>query len=425
MNRIIIVIFLLFSTIAYGQNVDSIKQLIKVAKHDSIRAKLYIEVTESVEMEQVDTIERYCKLAISIDEKQLTNSLSKVERLFYLKNLSVSFNNLGYVYYARDDRKKAFEFYNRAITIQEYIKDSSNLGSSYSNIARLFEACFDTLHAMEAYKKGLVFAKDYKDNTVYTEILYSMATLNLANKNYIEAEKNYSDLASNSILPEQNESKFTALTNLGSIYAIKGDTLKAIESFKKSLDLSTQANHKISIAEASNALGAIYRNQNNFTEAEYYFKLAFKTLESLKDENSLAVILRNYSKLYIRKRDLKEAEKLALKSMEYAKNTGSYSEIKYSAEILCQIYNLQKSNQAGEYGSLTKAMGDSVNKISQENKLFLDDFRKAYDAFDADFIKKYDEVKSQPSEKSNLTLYIIGISLLIVFGGFYFYNKRK
>ncbi|MBK6832955.1 MAG: tetratricopeptide repeat protein [Bacteroidetes bacterium] len=386
---------------------------------------MYIEITEVSDLKDVDSIIKYCEMAVALDEKKLSLGIGKEERRIHLSNLAAALNNLGFMQFYSEEKANAFPFYKKAIIIQEHINDSIALGISYLNIAHLYLECFDTINAFSSFESAVKKTKLSKNRTVYFESLYNLASLHLAKQNLLEAEKYCDEIIANSSGPEQNSSVYTAISTLASINCIKGDTLKAIDLYKKSLEFSIKENDKTFTAGTYNDLGGIYRNQNNFVESEFYFKKGLKILDSLGEDGSLAIVLRNYSKLFLRQKNLKKAESLALQSMNHAKESGSFKEIKYSAEILCQIYNSQKSNKAIEYCSLAKAMEDSVNKISKENKLFLDDFKKTYDSFDSDFIKKYDEIKPEAEEKSNLTLYIIGISVLILLVGFYFYYKSK
>lgn len=98
-----------------------------------------------------------------------------------------------------------------------------------------------------------------------------------------------------------------ALNNIGFIYDDKGEIVKALDYYHKSLKIREKIDDKHGIAETFNNIGIIYINQGDLDRALYYYQKSMKVKENLNDKKSLATTLNNIGAIYRNKENIKLA----------------------------------------------------------------------------------------------------------------------
>ena len=121
---------------------------------------------------------------------------------------------------------------------------------------------------------------DYKTYFLKGTIYLAQNKIDSAEKNLILASK-------------ENNKNYLIFHNLGLIYQTKGDNNSAKENFLKAINISENI-------ETLSELGKLYLNENNFDEAEKYFKAALK-----QDEDHRRTNIR-LGNLYLKKFDNKK-----------------------------------------------------------------------------------------------------------------------
>jgi two-component sensor histidine kinase/Tfp pilus assembly protein PilF len=93
-------------------------------------------------------------------------------------------------------------------------------------------------------------------------------------------------------------SKSGAYNNIGFIYDDKGDVIKALEYYHKSLSIREDLDDKLGIAVSLNNIGIIYIKQGEPEQALEYYLKSLKVKQQLGDKKSMATSLNNIAAVY-------------------------------------------------------------------------------------------------------------------------------
>ena len=179
--------------------------------------------------------------------------------------------------------------------------------------------------------KAFTIFSDLKLNGLKTANKLYLARANYGLAKYYVLNNDYktsTDLFFNvlKMFEELEDDYFVSLTyiQIGIVnYRLK-NIAKAIEFFKKSLEISIKKGFKKQIASAYSSLGNIFSNQNNNDIALEYYNRALRINKEQKHEMEIANILANLGTIYSAKNQLMEAEnfyKQALQiNLKYKKN---------------------------------------------------------------------------------------------------------
>ena len=164
MRKLLFVFFILVSTLTYSQvsQVDSLKKLLKEAKHDTVRCYILSLIVEYEYDEKLWPIynDQLAKLA----QKNATAAASKHLNTFYLKYYAGSLNNKGFLTQEHGDIVKALEYYSSALKTQEQIDDKKGMATSINNIAYIYMHQGDIPKALESVKKAMQLQIDVGDS---------------------------------------------------------------------------------------------------------------------------------------------------------------------------------------------------------------------------------------------------------------------
>jgi len=89
-----------------------------------------------------------------------------------------------------------------------------------------------------------------------------------------------------------------AYNNIGFIYDDKGDVIKALEYYHKSLKIREELNDQMGIAVSLNNIGIIYVKQGQPNQALSYYLKSLKAKQKLGDQKSIATSLNNIAAVY-------------------------------------------------------------------------------------------------------------------------------
>lgn len=92
--------------------------------------------------------------------------------------------------------------------------------------------------------------------------------------------------------------KSAAYNNIGFIYDDKGDVIKALEYYHKSLSIREELDDKKGIAVSLNNIGIIYIKQGEPEQALEYYLKSLKVKQQLEDYKSMATSLNNIAAVY-------------------------------------------------------------------------------------------------------------------------------
>lgn len=206
-----------------------------------------IEKFENTLDSQPDSAIIYISKAKRVCEKTSNNYL--LARCYY---------KLGYFYYTINDVEKSKIYLNRALIVSRKAKNFKSLAASYNQL-------------------GVIDMEKSDFNTSLKKLLISKK---------IAEEKN---------LPVN---QCSALINLANLYELQKDTIKAMNYYIESIDISKKNSLKDYTMYGYNNLALLFRNSEKQKSISYHNKV-YTIAKDLKDINQQFITLINLSEIYI------------------------------------------------------------------------------------------------------------------------------
>jgi serine phosphatase RsbU (regulator of sigma subunit)/uncharacterized protein HemY len=458
---------------AVGQNIDSLKQALKNAKHDTIRCRV---LSTMVEAENDDLIwPQYNEQLLMLSESKLkTTSNSASEYLVYQKYYADALNNIGYLANIQGNRTKAFEYFEKSLRVREKLGEKHGIAESLSNIGSVYESQGDPHKALEYHRRSLKIREETGDKK---GIAGSLASIGLLYKNQgdIANGLNYQskslkireeigdkvgtaysldnigelynsqgdlskglDYQSRSLKIRQEigdkNGMATSLSNIGVVYHNMGDTTKALEFYDRSLKMSEEIGDKEGIAYCLQHIGVVAANRGDLTKALFYQSRSLKIREEIGDKKGMCRSLNQIGNLYLKQKNYSKALAYTSRSMQTGRELGYPLLMRNAAEQLSKIYRTTGNYQlALENYELYIQMRDSINNIETQKATIKQQSKYEYEKQKALEDEKHvaelkiQEEKAQARKKSqNAILGSVSLVLVIVvFFSVMLYNRFK
>lgn len=177
----------------------------------------------------------------------------------------LSFIGLANAY--KGDYKASFDYHNKAISIAEEERDSSQLAFGYNNFGRLFFDQGDLVRAYNNFLKARVIFEKIDDKYGLSYVNRSLSNLYKSQHDYdkalrmaIQAYELRKDLG-------DPRGMLSALMELGLVYEEINDTVSAISSLHRADSIANSIDDKISHAEIYLALSEILLDQHQLEDA--------------------------------------------------------------------------------------------------------------------------------------------------------------
>ncbi len=453
------------------KTIDSLKLVLKNAKHDTIILKTLATL---VEIAPDGVWQNYNDQLYAISSKKTPlQKNSHIRKLFY-SALGNALNNKGYDAREKNKNDSAIIFQNESIKYYKLANDTGgiaqalhNLAAVYKNIGDLEKAALYNLQALEfetALKKYDLMAKTlnnigliyYGQGKISESIIYFYNSLK-----YREQENDSIGIANTFI-------------NLGLAYTSQEDKKKALEYYKKGLNIklknkkgcsSVYSNiasmynkfkfkdsalyffnkaYQSSITEknqrnemiALNGLGLCNLDIGNLNTALNYFNEGLKISESTDDKQAYGTLLNNLAKIHFKQNNFILANELANRSFKISKEIGYAENIKNSCGLLFQIYKQKNEfSKALEMYELYILMKDSINNVESRKNSVKSQYKYEYEKkAAADSVRVVEEkkvvaVQLKQEKTQRYALYgglgLVGLFALFMVNRFRVTNKQK
>jgi len=405
-----------FFSFSQPNEVDSLKQLLQNASHDTARLRLYVSLSDVCNEEEI--------LSFTIPALQLADKLLKQEKATKggaLKNkilslLSLALNNIGIFYRQTGKLDSAMNYYKESMKIRSESGDKRGIVESLNNIGDIYSQQGNFPMTLEYYLKGL---KILEENGIRSGLSASYHNIG-----YVYLQQNDFDKALEYLNKslKNNENKMErgfCFTNIGNIYNEKKDAVNAMKYFQQALKDFEEINYKRGIASAVTNMGAVYYNLLHDKEkGDEYYTRAMNLWEAVGDLSNLSKTLINLSAVYYDKNEKNKAMEYALRAMELAKQTGFPENIKRAAQELSILYKAEKKyKEALEMRELFIQMRDSIFNAETQKSTFKQQTKYDYEkqqALSETGYQKELAVAEEEKKRQNFLTYSIAAGLLLV-----------
>ncbi len=381
-------IFLLILFPCRSQDTDSLKLILKNAKHDTTRCKVLGSLIESEGDEKVWSL--YNDQLLKLCEGNLKTTTGSLH-ITFLKYYANALSNSGMICDIRGDIPKALDYYERCLKIMEETGAEHDLAGVFNNMAVLYENQGDDSAAIEYVNKSLVIRQKIGD------------TVGIA----------------------------LSLSNMSVLYAHRGEFKKANIYLQKSLRLQEAIGEKLGLVYILSNLGKVNYELNNFKEAFNYFKRGIDICRKLGDKKALVVLYTDFCSISGAKGQYAIARAYADSALKLARARNFFENI-ITLEIKLAKLDSMTGNFNGafqhykQYIIYRDSLGNEENRKASFKSQIKYDFEKKEAVLNA---KREDERKLA-EEKSRFQLVIIwsvagGLILLAAFSVFIFRSLQR
>ena len=195
------------------------------------------------------------------------NSLQICNEIDYKAGRAKVYNNIGKLYYSRDELNKAEELFNKAIAINKLLDIRPELFNNYNNLAGIYMLRHNS-------DKALQYA------------LFALNQLDM-NKDFYNLSISYS--------------------NIGSLYQDMGNFQVALSYYMQAADLQEKKSFQLALLGSYLSISSLYQSKSKDDSASYYIIKALKLSERINNPSQKLLVLKAAAKNYEKIRNFEKA----------------------------------------------------------------------------------------------------------------------
>ena len=228
-------------------------------------------------------------------EKAIRNfleTMSAYEFLNDLEGVASCMNNVGSVYVAQEDYKKALEYHFKALKIREEnqekgLGDKNAVAMSYGNIGQAYYYLNDFTKAMDFYNRSLRISESNGNKKRIALMLNNIGSIYAEQKFYDNALVYFTRSLGIQRQLENKQNIAMALNNIAEVYLIKEDYVSAIDFYSQGLEVSKEIGDLDDLKTSYQGLHQCYLKKNDYVKAHDYLTLYYTIKDSIyNSENS-------------------------------------------------------------------------------------------------------------------------------------------
>ena len=438
-----IALFIGFSSIAQLsgeeiQQIDSLKEVISTAKHDTIKIKALIAWDNIIFFSEPELDLALNKQILEICESNLTKKVSGNQKGIYIKNISFSLNNLGIGYSIQGNFEEAISYYRKNLKICKEIGDQKGIIKSYNNMGNIYFEQGNLQMALKIYYKNLNIHEEIGYHKGMAGCFNNIGTIYKKQKNFQQALTYYQKSLKIEKEIDNKQGIANSLENIGILYFDIGNYEQAYESHEKSLNIFKKIGYKRGIAMCLGNIGEIYFAKGNIDEAYFNYNNSLNIFKEIGDKDRCAMTLNYIGILCKDQGELDKALDKCLEALQLAKEIKSLDHLDRVYKSLYEIYKMKgDSYKALEMYELHITSNDSLAMINGKREKYEYELNIEYELLkQADSMsfakaKETERIQHQADLKEavnnrNFLYFGIGFLLLLVSVGFLaFFQKKK
>lgn len=344
---------------AQTKQTDSLKLLIRNANDDSLKVNTLIDISGS--LLRVDTKEalRYANEALALAEK-----------LDFVRGQAYALKSIGMSYYFQGNYIETLLFWQQSLSAFQTIGDKLGIANMLNNLGAVNFNEGDDEKAIQYYLESLKVSEEIGDKLRIATALVNIGavyynktgTHNRALEYYLKALPLSEELGDNDAIG-------TSAVNMGEIYLARGDDKSALIYFEKALK-AYKASENGNVPYALNNIGKVYAIRRDFVRAIEYQLEAFQLAENQNAKLEMSQSLLGLASTYDMKGDFGSAINSYLKAKEIAREIGANYELKFAYEGLAALYQkVSDFENAYKYQTLFSSIKDTLYNAEMDKRL--------------------------------------------------------
>ena len=279
----------------FGQNIDSLKQIVSNSKEDTSKVIALNKLTD-IYLNEGDY-----PLALRIANQAQTLA----EKLVFKRGLFKSLLNTGEIYLYRGEYTDAQKYCLLSLKLAEEINDKKKEAQVYNELGLFYSTQGKNEEAKKQYDICLRIRTDLNDKKGIASCYTNLGTIFADEGDYLKALFYYGkSLQIAEEIGDKNEMAFV-YNNIGSVYIEEKESQKALDYFLKSLAIHQSLGNTDNIASCNINIADAYRLQNKYALAKQYLEKGILLSEQIGSKEYTVEGYKIYYKLDSLKGDYK------------------------------------------------------------------------------------------------------------------------
>ncbi len=356
--------------------IDSLLNLLKITKNDSIKVDLYNEISYSFKNNNLNKAVEYANKGLRLSEK-----------MNYDHGKMRSYGQLGNAYSQTKDNSNALSAYLNAEFYAKKTKNEAAEGVVLHNIGVLYSNIQQYAKAEEYYLRALEYDKKTRSLFDMGETCNSLGSALLQQKKFDLAKKYLNESINNYIKSGARGFSGRPYSNLGLIFRAEKNSLAAIRNFENAFDNFTILNETKECAHALRLIAIEYDKLKKPDKVLFYYEKAEK-LAPLDPSGEIegSSLLNRVTQAYALRKDFKNA----------------YNALKVGYDYYVKNYELKDSIKNIERDAI---FADMATKYETDKKEKLNRIQK---------LEIANEKASNSRKKTIIYAFILGMIMLAV-----------
>jgi tetratricopeptide (TPR) repeat protein len=331
------------SNIAQNADNDSLLNLIRQDKQDTLKAKHLIAYARNMAYINPDTAIILCKEALQLVTPVTTPEFSNVKagtEVYAIELIRLkAIGSLGNCYFMKSDFFKALECYTQALKIAEKLNHKKSIAAYSGNLGNVYSLQGNYPKALDYLSKALKINEELNDQGGVATTLLNIGSIYLYLEDYEKSLQYDLKALKLSEKTDNNKVKETVLGNIGIIYRHQGKYEDAMKYNTMAFDVAKADGNKSGMGSQLGSIGEIYTATKDYTNAlKYHFK-SLALAEEVGDKNEIALNLGFIGELYMLTGDFKKAEDYLKRSHELYKVIGVLDNLAEVQSSLSHLYD--------------------------------------------------------------------------------------
>jgi len=211
---------------------------------------------------------------------------------------AITLNNIGAVYRLLGETQKALEKYDEALPIRRAIGDRSGEAVTLNNIGSVYWSMGETQKALERYNKALPLRRAIGDRSGEAATLHNIGSVYWSLGETQKALDKYNEALPLRRAVGDRKGEAVTLNNIGRVYHSLGETQKALDKYNEALSLRRAVGDRSGEAATLNNIGMVYHSLGETQKALEKYNEALPILQAVGYRNVEAVTLNNIGLVY-------------------------------------------------------------------------------------------------------------------------------
>ncbi|MDP5168929.1 MAG: tetratricopeptide repeat protein [Bacteroidia bacterium] len=215
----------------------------------------------------------------------------------------------------------ALAFGDSSFAIAKSLERNDLLARSYNTIGKFYHLNGKYLLASKKFQDALEYATIANDEKLVLLATNALGISHLVAGNYDEAFKQFTEVEKSFRASGQEMQLASTLLNIGSLYKIKGEPIKAIECLVEALNIAESLSRQELTLKCLSGLGKIHEAMGQYEEALTYQKRALEIGEEQGYPGLIISCKLNIGQLYQQMEDYGSAEVWLSEALNLAKES--------------------------------------------------------------------------------------------------------